>query len=86
MSRPYAFVVPDAVLQVFESSTKPQRGELLRIFQRLANEPNQVGDFVQTNADGRQLQVKRVGQWYVSFWPDHAVAELRIVGLRKLPL
>jgi hypothetical protein len=86
MSRTYAYVVHDAVVQVFDSSTKSQRLELLGIFQRLAAEPHQTGDYVQTSAEGRQMQVKRFGQWYISFWADHAAAELRIVGLRKLPL
>lgn len=57
---------------------------LLRIFGCLARDPLQRGDYVQRSAAGRDLQVKRFGQWLVTYWADQPVLELRIVDLKKL--
>ncbi len=46
--------------------------------------PYQRGDWLQKTRSGRELQVKRYGNWLLSFWLDEPVLEVRIVDVRKL--
>ena len=84
MSARYTCVVDRAVVEFFSSRTRREREELLRVFDRLAAAPYQRGDYFQRTAAGRELQVKRVGPWLLTFWPDDPVLELRIVDVKRL--
>jgi hypothetical protein len=84
MNLTYAYVVDEAVLKLFASSSPRDRRELLRIFDSLGDDPFQHGDYIQKTASFRELQVKRFGKWLVSYWPDHGSCELRIVEVRRL--
>jgi len=84
MSGDYVYVVDQHVLQIFLSSKGRDRENLLRIFTYLSREPMQRGDYVQRSAAGRDLQVKRFGNWLVTYWTDYPVLELRIVDLKRL--
>ncbi len=35
------------------------------------------------DSDGREIQKKKFEPWLVSYWADHAVKEIRIVGIQK---
>jgi hypothetical protein len=74
VSLPYKYTVDDAVL----------REKLLRIFGQLADNPFQSGDAVQRDHIGRQLQVKRFGEWTVTYWPEHLGNTVHIVALEHL--
>jgi len=65
--------------------TIPRRGRsgLMTFFSALERDPHQRGDYVETDADGRPNQVKIVGRWAVTYWPDHAVKEVRVVRLEN---
>jgi hypothetical protein len=41
------------------------------------------GDFVETDDTGRPLQVKLHGKHLITYWPDHAVKEIRIVAIES---
>jgi hypothetical protein len=84
MNLAYAYAVDESVLQVFAACKGRDRSELLRIFEQLSNNPFQQGDFTQKTASLRELQVKRLGKWLVTYWPDHGACELRIVDVRRL--
>ena len=84
MSDGFDYVADKSVLEIFCKCTKRDREELLRIFQHLAHAPAQRGDYVQRCSGGRELQVKRFGKWLITFWPDHAVKEMRVVDLKRL--
>ena len=84
MIRPYKYSVDDAVLEVFAASTKRQREKLLRIFAQLADNPFLPGDTVQRDHVGRPLQVKRFGEWTVTYWPEHLSDVVHIVAIEAL--
>lgn len=86
MTGPHACVADAAVVEDFDSRSKREREELLRIFRSLAAEPYQRGDWLQKTASGQQVQVKRFGRWMVSYWCDGPVREVRIVDVERLPL
>jgi hypothetical protein len=84
MTGEYTYVVDETVLQFFASCRKRQREELLRIFQGLAANPYQRGDWLQRTASGQELQVKRFGRWMVRYWRNAPVLEVRIVDAEQV--
>lgn len=84
MNLHYKYSVDDAVLHVFSAATKRQRLEVLRVFDFLVREPFTVGDSLQRDHTGRQCQVKRFGQWSVTYWPEHLANEIHILDVERL--
>ena len=80
----YNYAVDDTVLRVFAEAKKRHREELLRIFTRLATDPFIEGDSTQRDATGRHCQVKRVGAWSVTFWPEHLANQVHIIDVERL--
>src|SRR5437867_5279481 len=81
---PYKYTVDDAVLDVFAATTKRHREKLLRIFGQLADDPFLPGDTLQRDYVGRPLQVRRFGEWTVTYWPEHLSKEVHIVAIEYL--
>jgi len=42
------------------------------------------GDFQQRDATGRINEVVLLGDWLVTFWNDHAVAQIHVVHLERV--
>ena len=80
----YKYTVDDAVLAVFASVPKRQREKLLRIFAELTSNPFLPGDTIQPDHAGRPLQVRRFGEWAVTYWPEHLANQVHIVALEHL--
>ena len=80
----YSYVVEAGVVAFFAQCSGREREQLMRAFELLAQEPYQRGDWLRRTSLGRELQLKRVGKWLVTFWPDHAVRELRIVDVERI--
>ncbi len=64
-------MVNDAVLEAFSVVTKRQREKLLRTFDKLNDNPFLPGETIQRDHVGRPLQVRRFGEWTVTYWPEH---------------
>lgn len=79
----YRYVMDCAVAEDVLQLSFRQRNEFVQIFRVLANDPYQEGDLTFKDSDGRYIQKKKFGQWLVSYWPDHPVKEVRIVGIQK---
>ncbi len=43
--------------------------------------PLRTGDLQERDTQGRRHEVLVAGDWVITYWLDHAVRELRIVGL-----
>jgi hypothetical protein len=48
----------------------------------LAADPHARGDFVEQDEVGRTVQVKIVGRFAITFWADHAVAEIKVTHIK----
>ena len=84
MNPRHVYVADDSVMEFFTERNKRERDELLKIFRALAESPYQKGEWRQKTKSGRELQVKRFGQWLVNFWLDDPVLEVRIVDVKKI--
>ena len=72
-----------AAASIVGLSRAKQKQVLLLLFQ-LAEHPGQLGDYVSHDEGGRDVQHLMVGDWFFSFWADHAVRELRITEITEL--
>ncbi|MBC8097362.1 MAG: hypothetical protein H7Y43_16275 [Akkermansiaceae bacterium] len=55
----------------------------MRFIRSLAENPNAVGDFKETDNVGRVVQVKIIGRYAVTFWADDAVAEVKVTHIQS---
>ena len=46
--------------------------------------PLRRGDLQERDAQGRENEILVAGHWIITYWPDHAVRELRIVRLEQV--
>jgi hypothetical protein len=84
VSLPYQYTVDSEVLEIFAALPKRQRDKLLDIFRRLCADPFIAGDLTHTDHVGRVCQVKRFGEWLVTFWPEHLASELHVIAIQHL--
>jgi hypothetical protein len=84
VSSGYSYAVDGAVLAFFGQCSGREREQLLRIFDLLAEVPSQRGEWLRRTTSGPELQIKRFGKWLVTFWPDHAIREMRIVDVERV--
>jgi hypothetical protein len=60
-----------------------QRRWIALLFQ-LTENPNQIGDYAEPDAAGRDVQFILIRDLLIVFWADHAVSELRIVDIEEV--
>ncbi len=80
--QPYAVYINEATLSSAPRSG-PQRKYLVEFIRLLAVNPNSPGDFSDQDDTGRTIQVKLVGRHAVTFWADHAVAEIKVTHIKS---
>jgi hypothetical protein len=83
MALDYRYALDCAVVEHILLLPARQREQFVAIFRSLANDPFQRGDFTFRDPSTREIQVKLFGQWKISFWSDHPVKEVRIVGIQR---
>ena len=79
----YSYVLDGDVVENVLALSAKQRDELIQVFRQLAENPFEKGETVVCDSVGREIQRKKFGHWFVSFWADHAVKELRIIGIQR---
>jgi len=57
---------------------------LIALLFQLSENPNQIGDYSEPDASGREVQFIRIREQLIAFWADHAVKELRIVDIEEI--
>jgi hypothetical protein len=75
----------DAVRQLLQIRPANVRVEVLQLISSLAENPFQSGKFQVRDSSSRNNEIAVVTGFAVTFWADHAVKELRIVDVSKLP-
>lgn len=60
-----------------------ERLRLLAVLDQIKAAPFRAGDYRQRGDTGRMNEVFLIGNWLVTFWSDHAIAEIRVVGLER---
>ncbi len=60
-----------------------ERRKLLQFAESLKAHPTLPGDFVEQDDSRRNLQVKLVSRFLVTYWADHAVKEVKVVAIEQ---
>jgi hypothetical protein len=79
--RPYTVFINEGALSTAPRSGK-QRQETMDFIRSLASNPDCPGDFSEKDESGRIAQVKIVGRFAITFWPDHAVREIKVTHIK----
>ena len=77
-------VLSGKALSFLSTLSKRKQQRVVILLFRLAEHPNQPGDYNSRDDSGRHVQHLEVGEFVISYWPDHAVRELRITDIEEL--
>lgn len=80
----YALVLSEAAAITFATAPRSEQRKLVVILDAVKVAPSRRGDLQERDAQGRVNEVLVVGDWLVTYWPDHAVRELRVMRLERV--
>lgn len=80
----YEPVFSEAAAKTLATAPRVEQRRLAVILDEMKVAPLRPGDLQESDAHGRVHEVIVVGDWLVTYWPDHAVRELRIVRLERV--
>ncbi len=80
----YELVLSEAAAMTLATASRPAQQKLAVILDEMKAAPFRPGDLQERDAEGRVNEVFVVGDWIVTYWPDHAVRELRVVRLEQV--
>lgn len=80
----YQYSVTEHVIAPFATASSRDREELLRIFDRLVEDPFQRSATSFTDDRGRECQVRTTGRWALVFFVDHAECVVHVLSLERL--
>jgi hypothetical protein len=73
--------IDEEVVRVLLALPVHESTKLLDVIRGLVGHPSQPVTFFELDASGRSLSAMTIGRHEIVFWVDHAVKEVRIVGL-----
>jgi len=76
----YTYVLSAQAITVFATLNSKEQRALLDFFRNLAAHPSRQADLHVTR-DLREQHLLEHGRFLVTYWPDHAVKEVRITEL-----
>jgi hypothetical protein len=80
----YALVLSEAASMRLVMAARREQRQLAVILDGVKAAPFRRGDLQESDSDGREFEILVVGDWIVTYRPDHAVRELRIVRLEQV--
>lgn len=80
MARYSVFIHEDALDSIPKSGK--QHRLIMNFIRGLAEDPHLRGDYAEADDAGRQLEVKIVGRYALTYWADHAVKEVKVVHVQ----
>jgi hypothetical protein len=80
----FELVLSEAAAMTLATASRPEQRKLASILDGMKATPSRPGDLQERDAQGRVHEVLVVGDWLVTYWPDHAVRELRVVRLEQV--
>ncbi len=59
-----------------------QKTRISRFIDALTVNPFLAGDFSENDDAQRQIEIKVIGRYAITYWADHAVSEVKIIDIR----
>jgi hypothetical protein len=82
--RAYEVMLHERAWAALAATKAAGRARLLAALEEVKALPFRRGDFQQRDATGRINEVSLLNEWLVTFWSDHAVAEVHVVNLEQV--
>ena len=79
--KPYAVYLRIEAAELLKSVATRNRRGIENFVDSLSGNPFKTGDYAETDAAGRPIQIKILGNFAVAFWADHAVKEIKVVAI-----
>jgi hypothetical protein len=80
----YELVLSEAAAMTLATVARADQRRLAVILDEVKVSPFRRGDLQERDAQGRLNEVLVFGDWLVTYWPDHAGRELRVVRLERV--
>lgn len=77
----FRLVMEQAAVEVLLGLRPAVRTVLFRFFRQHCDHPDTTGEFTEFDATRRRMQVKLIQRFQITYWPDYAVNEIRIVSI-----
>jgi len=85
MPADYALFMRLEAVSLYMSLRRAEKVPLEQFFDFLERYPYFKGETTERDEVGRVVEVKFVGKFKVVYWHDHAVKELKILKVERLP-
>ena len=82
MSR-YSIFLRLESIEILKAARGQQRSQITAFIDSLSSNPNENGDYTETDDADRDIEIKIVGKFAVTYWADHAVKEIKVVDIRR---
>jgi hypothetical protein len=76
--RPYKVLITHELFLLSKPSAS-EKQRIIAFLESLAKDPFQMGDYQETDAVGRPVQIKIIGKFALTFWADHSVEEVKVI-------
>lgn len=83
MSQPYEIFLRSEAVDSLRAIRPTTRKLVAAYLDSLASNPFSEGDYAVKDSSGREIQIKVIGEYAVTFWTDHAVKEIKIIDIRS---
>ena len=83
MTRPYAIYLRSEVIDSLRRIAGTQRRMIAAYINSLALDPSSEGDYSVRDSSDRDICIKIIGAYAVTFWADHPVREIKIADIRN---
>jgi hypothetical protein len=81
MSLYRVFLAKEIVAQL-RNCRRGERESITRFFDQIADDPYRAGEFAEQDDAGRDIQVTLIGRFALYYWSDHAVKEVKVIGMK----
>lgn len=81
--KPYEVILHECAWEKLAATRDAETKQLLARLDEVKAQPFRRGDFQQQDASGRTNEVILLGDWLVTYWSDHAAAQIHIVNLER---
>lgn len=83
MIPPYEIFLRAEAVDSLRAMRGPARRQVAAYIDSLATNPFSEADYAMEDASGREIHIKILGQYAVTFWADHAVKEVKVIDIRQ---
>jgi mRNA-degrading endonuclease RelE of RelBE toxin-antitoxin system len=83
MIPPYEIFLRSEVIDSLRGIRATPRKLVARFIDSLALDPFAEGDYVVKDSSDRDIHIKIVGEYAVTYWADHPVKEIKIIDIRS---